>query len=570
MEFFNGVISAIAHPIYLLGAMIPLGVGVIAYSSFVLERGSKKFSFIAFVISTQVYAIAIALIKADLNISFLPPDILSKFIFAFIELAIVATLVFSVFFVELNSELKKIRFWAILLGLSAWVGLLNTDYVAGGVRRVSYGWAPIHGPLFKYVIIFNLFCGSYFVWIMVHSYRQSYSEPLRFQIRYLAKYIGIAFLVIGFFNGLLPLLGDSRFSLYGPLSFFGIYYGLLNLLVNQRSLLIENIFRKLSRAFVKTSEKNFRGVRMLIFELAEVLETNPPEKDVQFEFATAAGPAIVFFRKGKKRKLPGRIRIFPEDIESALVAASRFQNENMSLRLILDGIRGRISEAVDAGTLSPNTGTLLLEGNGFRGKGSEIAAPASPELLECLRALDSSLPDGRSSVFDFELLSDVLHDKEIEVLQKQGYLKRILFPQLKKWLKYQFTQRAIILLENLPDDSCEIFKEFAPSSPSQERPDSELEIPGINGRVIVERILEGDSEIIHLAEPEGEYKIARVALYGGDLTIMDESGQEVFSGQVGDHRDLVLEDGRIEIEAMCKKPRGIYWKYRITFYFLER
>lgn len=357
-SILESFLSVMGDPETFLVLFLPSSILIAIYATFRLAPGLSKSLFLLFLAAIGVYGSAIGIVKSDL-ISHEDAEFVSRVGFVSIQLVILAGIVFSIFFTE---QPKVFRSWHFALFFFGWAIiflLVLLGFVENGILiREGGERAPNYGIAHVYMVRFNMAAGLYFIFLMIRSYKYSYSRVLKFQIKYLAKTVVISVVCVTIFNGILPEYGNSRYSIYGVFSFFVIFYGILNLLLNEKTLMVHTAIEFLLKKLKSLSARNLDELRRLVWELETFVERNPDRLSLRLRFVTETGVSSINLVRGGRQEVAGdlderfeiqALRKIPGLVETI----KRLEKQNLFLGLATSRFEQNLHEALSQNRLTP-------------------------------------------------------------------------------------------------------------------------------------------------------------------------------------------------------------------------
>lgn len=331
----SGLIGYIFWFVLLNGSALSL----FAYAVYRLPAGSLKKSYLGFLITSLIWTNLIFFVRGP-TATLASVTAASPWVFVMLTASFVSLAVFLFFFSGQTREFRHPRFYLFLGVNFFFIASTFAGGVARGVRETPYGFAPVYGPLHPAFIISNFIWGGYMFFVIYRAYRRSGDELLRYQMEILAKNALAMFLFIGIFNGVIPIVtGSSTFSHIGPLGLVFFYAGVLQIILNERSMFLQKLFRRFARLPVLSRAGNASTVRQILQMLESLLSS--PAAPFRRDFTIAVGDgrelSLVFaggVEADREIGTPGKQRL-PGWVRGMIDSLGRLESDNRRLAFAL-------------------------------------------------------------------------------------------------------------------------------------------------------------------------------------------------------------------------------------------
>ncbi len=310
-------------------------LALFAYAVHKLPAGPLKKSYLGFLLTSLLWTNLIFFVRGP-TVTMASAGAASPWVFAMLTASFISLAVFLFFFSGQTAEFRHPRFFLFLGVNFFFIAATFAGGVERGVRETPYGFAPVYGPLHTPFIISNFVWGAYMFFVIYRAYRRSTNELLRYQMEILAKNALAMFLFIGLFNGVIPIAtGNSTFSHIGPLGLVFFYAGVLQIILNERSMFLRKLFGRFARLPHVSRGTNASTMRQILQMLESLLSSPPAPFRRDFTIAVAGGHELSLVLSGDESGSPaigssGAQRL-PGWVRGMIDSVSRLEADNRRL-----------------------------------------------------------------------------------------------------------------------------------------------------------------------------------------------------------------------------------------------
>lgn len=338
--------------LYMLLAIDAAGIFILLYSLARIPPGQTRRFFLFFMGVSLLWINSMFLVQYP-GLSAAQAEAVSRLIFGAGILAMHAYGYFVIYFCDRKAEFRSARFLLFQLNQLVLLGLLAAGLITDGVHTNEFGLrTPVYGPAHPWFVASWVLWGLYVFAIGHYGYRRARDPVFRFQIRYLfyAGLLTFAFMVLAI--GVLPRITALPFTSYaGGFSCLILFWGVINLLVNERSLFIRSAVKELLQRPAFRLRENVRALYRALYTIGRAFDTGDLDQRISFALAGGAsefqlrlsrGPAAGGDDNFRKRVL----NLFQSEkyITGLIESQKNAQKENLRLALKVEELTRKLRE----------------------------------------------------------------------------------------------------------------------------------------------------------------------------------------------------------------------------------
>ncbi len=398
---------------YILLIIDVAGMFILFYSLARVSPGPTRRFFLFFMIVSLFWINSMYLVQLP-TLDEAGAELVSRMIFAFGILAMHAYGYFVIYFCDRKEEFRSARFFAFMINQVVLLGLLAAGKISAGIIVDSRGLrGPVYGPAHPWFVVSWILWGLYVFAVGYQGYRHARDPVFRFQIKYLFFTGIVTFVFMVASIGLLPHLTRVPFMSYaGGFSCLILFWGIINLLVNERSLFIRGALRELLKRPAFRLRENVRALYRVLYTIGRSFDTGDLDQQVSFALAgNEPGFSLRITRGGTSdRGEPFRKRVLnlfqSEKYISGLIESQKnAQKENLRLALKVEELTRILREQALPG--EPDPGRL------------------TDNILRVLAAEIDPTESDLKRIFDRETALGALSGQEFNELILAGFVEEL-------------------------------------------------------------------------------------------------------------------------------------------------